>query len=84
MSTRIKKELKEQILERVTNQGVSVTQVAEEHGITTSAIYKWLERSTESTVPAREHRKVLKENQLLKALVGELTVKLSTSQKRGS
>ena len=84
MSTRINKELKEQILERVTNQGVSVSQAAKDHGVTTRIIYKWMEGAANKVITPREHRKVVKENQMLKALLGELTVKLSTSQKRGS
>src|SRR3990167_6474765 len=46
---RITPEVREQIINRVKNEGVSIGQAAEEHGITDSAIYKWLGRKVEGT-----------------------------------
>lgn len=78
----IKKETKDQILERVTNQGVSVAEAAKDHGVTTRIIYKWMEGKAKRVVTSREHSKVISENKMLKTLLGELTVKLSVSQKK--
>jgi len=82
MSTQIKKKIKDQILERITNQGVSVAEAAKDHGIDTSTIYKWMEGTAKKVITSREHSKVVNENKLLKILLGELTVKLSVSQKK--
>ena len=38
----IRKDVKEQILSRLKNEGIPVAQLAPEHGIHTSIIYKWL------------------------------------------
>lgn len=83
MSTyKIKKEIKDQILDRVKNRGVSVAEAAEDHGITTRTIYKWMEGTANKVITPREHNRVVKENRMLKTLLGELTVKLSNTQKK--
>ena len=79
---RIKPEVKEQIINRVKNDGVSIGQVAEEHGITDSAIYKWLGRKVEGTPSVLEFAKLRRDNDELLKLVGLMTLKLSEAQKK--
>ena len=38
----VSKEVKEQILKRIRDEGVPVAQAASEHGISTKTIYHWL------------------------------------------
>ena len=78
---RISKEIKDQILKRIKEEGVSVSQAAEEHGISSHTIYSWLSREAQGLPTFREFNKLRKENQELKALVGELTVELSKIKK---
>ena len=80
---RIAKEIKEQIINRIKNDGVSVAVAAKDHGVSTATIYTWLGTSAKSAVSIIEHNKLKKENSLLKSLLGELTFKLSTEEKRG-
>lgn len=80
---RIAPEIKKQIIGRIKNDGVSVATAAKEHGVSTVTIYSWL-GTTARGVSIIEHNKLKKENGLLKALIGELTLKLSTGEKRGS
>jgi transposase-like protein len=80
---RIAPEIKEQIIGRIKNDGVSVATAAKEHGVSTVTIYSWL-GTTARGVSIIEHNKLKKENMLLKALIGELTLKLSSGEKRGS
>ncbi len=82
-SFRIAKEIKEQIINRIKNDGISVAVAAKDHGVSTATIYTWLGTSAKSAVSALEHNKLKKENMLLKSLLGELTLKLSTEEKRG-
>jgi transposase-like protein len=42
---RINAEVKAGIIRRVKEEGILIKQAAEEHGITDSAIYKWLGRT---------------------------------------
>lgn len=49
---RISKEVREQILNRVKNEGVSVTDAATEHGVNPTTIYEWLKDGAESGASA--------------------------------
>ena len=78
---RIAPELKEQVLARIKNDGISVTQAAKDHGVSTHSIYKWLGGSVDAPSYA-EMAKLRKENKSLIALVGEMTLRLSEAQKK--
>ncbi|PIR73795.1 MAG: hypothetical protein COU40_00475 [Candidatus Moranbacteria bacterium CG10_big_fil_rev_8_21_14_0_10_35_21] len=79
---RISSEVKEQVLKRIKEDGISVTQAAQEHGISTHTIYKMLTKTVANNPTWQEVTKLKKQNQALLALVGELTVKLSQAQKK--
>jgi transposase-like protein len=79
---RIAPEIKEQILKRIKNDGITVAQAAADHGIHETTIYDWLSKGVASIPTLRELRSLKKENAMLKELVGEITVKLSHAQKK--
>jgi len=79
---KIAKEVREQILNRVKNDGVSVTDAAKDHGVNPTTVYEWLKKGVEGTVSALEVAKLRKENLELKLLVAELSLKVSESQKK--
>jgi transposase-like protein len=79
---RIAPEVKEQILKRIKDEGVPVAQAAKEHGVSEATIYTWLTKGASSHPSWTEIAKLKKDNQMLLAMVGELTVKLSLSQKK--
>jgi transposase-like protein len=79
---RVASDVKEQILKRIKDEGVSVSQAAEEHGISTQTIYGWLTKKIAGNPSWQEVTKLKKENYELLAIVGELTVKLSQAQKK--
>ena len=79
---RIAPELKEQILNRIKNDGVSVVQAAKEHGIAEGTIYAWIAKKTEGQPTLSELIKLKRENEQLFMLLGEITLKLSESQKK--
>ncbi|MEK7591403.1 MAG: transposase [Patescibacteria group bacterium] len=79
---RISSEVKEQIIRRIKDDGVSVSDAAQEHGIHEATIYKWFRGEVSSQPTLRELTKLQKENKMLMELVGELTVKLSCAQKK--
>ena len=74
------KDVKEYILKKI-KEGKTIAEVAEEHGIGKTAIYKWLRNETDSSDP--QLLKLQKENNLLKQLVAELSLKLRDGEKRG-
>jgi len=79
---KVSREAKEQILKRIKEEGVSVAQAAEDHGISTKTIYNWLTRGVTKPVSWAEHNKLKKENQDLKTFIGEITVELSKTKKK--
>lgn len=78
---RVSQDVKEQVLKRIKNDGVSVAQASEEHGISTKTIYAWLAKGVTAQPSWSEIAKLRKENKALIGLVGELTIKLSHAQK---
>lgn len=79
---RIPQELKEQILTRIKNDGISVSDASHDHGVNPTTIYEWLKGSVESGPSYAELSRLKKENLDLKLLVGEMTLKLSEAQKK--
>jgi len=77
----IPKDVKEYVMKRVKEGGKSVAEIAKEHGIGKTAIYKWLKEETGGSDPLIF--KLQKENQLLKQLVAELSLKIRETEKRG-
>lgn len=80
---RIAPEVKADILRRIKEEGIPVSQAAREHGLHESTIYNWLGVGAQGAPSWSEFAKVQKQNKELLALVGELTLRLSTEQKRG-
>lgn len=76
------KDIKEYILKRIKESGKPVSEIAEEHGIGKTAIYKWLRNETSGAADP-QIQKLQKENQLLKQLVAELSLKVRENEKRG-
>jgi transposase-like protein len=79
---RIANEVKADIIRRVKEEGVSVSQAAKDHGIHESTIYGWLGAGAVSAPSWGEFSRLQKQNKELFEVVGELTVKLSQAQKK--
>ena len=79
---RIAPEIKEQILKRIKEEGVPIAQAAKDHGIHETTIYGWLGAGARSAPSWIEVAKLKRENKALLELVGEITLKLSESQKK--
>lgn len=78
---RIAKEVKDQILKRIKDEGVSVPQAAQDHGVSEKTVYKWLTKGVAGNPSWTEFARLKKENKGLLELVGSLTIKLSQAQK---
>lgn len=81
MFTPIKKEIKEQILHRIKNEGIPAAQVAREHGVSDKTVYSWLARLAEKEPSILELNRVKRENEGLKHLIGLLTVEMHQLKK---
>lgn len=78
---RVAPDVKEQIINRIKNDGVTVAQAAQEHGISENTIYGWIAKKVDG-VSYSEIIKLKRENAQLLQLVGEITLKLSETQKK--
>lgn len=79
---RVPQDVKADILRRVKEEGVSVSQAAKDAGISEAAIYDWLGKGASGAPSWAEFSRVQKQNRELFEVVGELTVKLSQAQKK--
>jgi transposase-like protein len=82
LKQRVAPDVKEQIINRIKNDGITIVQAAEEHGISKSTIQGWIARKVEGEPSLGEIIKLKRENDQLKMLIGEITLKLSETQKK--
>jgi transposase-like protein len=78
----VPKDVKEYILKRVKEGSKTLKAIAVEHGISVSAISSWIKDDV-GGLSDSSFLKLQKENQLLKQLVAELSLKIRESEKRG-
>jgi transposase-like protein len=78
----VSKEVKQQILKRIKEEGVSVPQAAAEHGLAAKTIYNWIAKGVTAPPSIIELSRLKRENQTLHEIIGRLTVKLSLAEKK--
>lgn len=81
---KIAKEIKDEIINKLKHDGMSVSDAAKQYGISDKTIYNWLGTKAKGSVSLLEHNKIKKENDQLKQLIGDITLKLSAQEKKGS
>ncbi|MCA9370327.1 transposase, partial [Candidatus Woesebacteria bacterium] len=74
----IASEVKAEVLAKV-KAGQKVTELAKQYGISTKTIYNWLRGQVTEQVSYREYKRVMKENEDLKKILGVLTFELEKS-----
>ena len=79
---RIAAEVKADIVRRIKEEGIPVAQAAKEHGLHETTIYGWMGTGVQAAPSWSEFAKIQKQNKELLELVGELTLRLSTAQKK--
>ena len=75
-------EVKADILKRIKDDGLPVAKAAEEHGVSTATIYGWLGASAKTAPSWSEFAKLKRERDELIRIIGDLTVQMSTTQKK--
>lgn len=79
---RIAADVKAEIIRRIKEEGIPVAQAAKEHGVHETTIYNWLTGFAKGAPSLSEFNRLKKERDDLIKLVGELTVRSSTTQKK--
>lgn len=77
----IPKEIKEQILNRIKNEGVTVIQAAKDAGLSPKTIYNWLRGKAFSNVSILEVSRLRRENKLLLEMIGKFTLEKETEKR---
>ena len=77
----IPKEIKEQILKRIKEEGITVSQAAVDAGISAKTIYNWMRSKTLTDGSVLEISRLKRENKELLEIIGELTHDLKRSKK---
>lgn len=77
----ISKEVKEQILKRIKEEGVTVATAAMDAGISTKTIYNWMRSKNLTDGSVLEISKLKREKKELLEIIGELTHNLKRSKK---
>ena len=78
----ISADVKRQILDRIKEGGVSITQIAQEHGISNRTIYGWLSKGASSAPSWLELNRLKRENTALKELLGRVMLETELSKKK--
>ncbi len=81
MSEPIAKEIKEQILFRIKNEGVSGAQAARDAGVSSKTVYGWLARASLNNVSILELNRLKRENEGLCKIIGKLSLELDKIKK---
>jgi transposase-like protein len=82
LNHRIAPDVKKDILKRVKEDGIPVAEAAKDHGIHESTIYGWLQKGVTSAPSWSEYAKAQKKVRELTEIIGELTIRLSETQKK--
>ena len=83
MYPRIQKEIKEQILSRIKNDGVNANRAATDAGVSPKTVYGWLAREARNGNPGiLEINRLKRENEGLYQIIGKLTSEIE-KQKKG-
>lgn len=75
-------DIKRQILDRIKEGGLSISQIASEHGISSRTIYGWLSKGAVSQPTWLELNKLKRENAALKELLGRVMLETELSKKK--
>lgn len=78
----VSKEIKEQILKRIRDDGIPVAQIASEHGLNPKTIYPWLSKGLNKQPSILEMAKLRRENAALKDMLIEIMVDMSLEKKK--
>ena len=79
---RVAKEVKAEIIRKVKEGGVSVAQAAKDAGVHETTVYGWLGAGATSAPSWGEFSQLQRQNKELFEVIGELTIKLSQTQKK--
>ncbi len=79
---KISSDIREQIINRIKNEGITLVEAGRDHGVAPSTISGWLSKKVNGAVTLGQYAKLKRENEELKRLLGELTLEKTRAQKK--
>jgi transposase len=80
MAAPVKKDVKDEILDKIKNQGLDVASASEQYKVHYKTIYGWLKNGIVDANTLEVNR-LRKENKQLYLIIGEITAELKTQKK---
>ena len=80
----IPKEIKEEVLGKIKNEGLTVSLASKNYGINNRTIYAWLKKATINNPSILEISRLRRENRELKEIIGMITHELHKHKKNQS
>jgi transposase-like protein len=80
MFKKIPTKTKEEILLKI-KEGATVTETAEQYGISSKTIYTWLRNQVKPDISFMEYNRLKRENDELKRIIGLITLELERGKK---
>lgn len=77
----ISREIREQILSRIKNEGVTANQAAKDAGVSPKTVYGWLTKGATGDPNVVAFNRLKRENEGLYQLIGQLTSELDKIKK---
>ena len=75
-------EIRSEILKKVKEDGLPVTELSKQYGVSTKTIYRWIASNVTAPPSIMELSRLKRENTNLHEIIGRLTVKLSQMEKK--
>lgn len=73
--------LRDRIIEKLKNEGLTVSQASREFGVSTNSIYNWLKKKAGGDPSALEISKLRRENKELKEIIGAFALDMERRKK---
>ncbi len=80
---RIDPQIREQILSRIKNDGVSAMKAANDAGISPKTVYGWLTTHTKAGDPVLENNRLRRELDAAHAIIGRFAIEIEKTKKKG-
>lgn len=81
---RIDPQIREQILSRIKNEGVTVITAANDAGVSPKTVYGWLSTTAKAGDPILESNRLRRELQQAHAIIGRLTIEMEKAKKKAA
>jgi hypothetical protein len=81
---RIDPQIREQILTRIKNEGVTAMKAANDAGVSPKTVYGWLASKARAGDPIFEINRLKRDLEQAQAIIGKFTIEMEKAKKKGA